>query len=308
MNCEQSKNISLENILERVGLTPVKRKGSDLWYISPFRREEHPSFHICTSRNIWYDFGEMEGGDQVAFVRVYLKHHGLPASMQDALRWLKHTGFIPFPAELLLRDIEIHPETEKALELRLIGPLMDKSLLRYLARRGIPAAISKKYLRELDIYNKNTKKKFKALGLKNVDGGYELHTAFLKSSIGTKDITFIRGSDDMPKELHVFEAMMDFFSVLAFEGVEQLAGDTIVLNSVNNLRRAKPYIQNYHYTIVHSWMDNDEAGEQAKLLIEAIVEHDISNPEIQHWPRNEIYAPHKDVNAWHVKNYKKPKH
>ncbi|MEZ6117755.1 MAG: CHC2 zinc finger domain-containing protein [Pirellulaceae bacterium] len=61
MNIKQAKQIRLEDALTRLGYSPVRQRGADLWYASPFREESEPSFKVNTVRNLWYDFGAGEG-------------------------------------------------------------------------------------------------------------------------------------------------------------------------------------------------------------------------------------------------------
>ena len=46
MNSEQAKQIRIEEYLYRIGIMPVKERGCNLWYKSPFRNEDKPSFKV----------------------------------------------------------------------------------------------------------------------------------------------------------------------------------------------------------------------------------------------------------------------
>ncbi len=48
MNIEKANAIPLPEILNKLGKTPDKTKGNDLWYKSPFRYEKTASFKINT--------------------------------------------------------------------------------------------------------------------------------------------------------------------------------------------------------------------------------------------------------------------
>jgi DNA primase len=61
MNTQQARRIPLVDILARLGYQPVKEVRSDLWYLSPFRRETEASFNVNVARNVWYDHGEGVG-------------------------------------------------------------------------------------------------------------------------------------------------------------------------------------------------------------------------------------------------------
>jgi hypothetical protein len=44
-------------------------------------------------------------------------------------------------------------------------------------------------------------------------------------------------------------------------------------------------------------MDNDSAGEKATTLLNDFFQ---TQEGLTHQPMNKLYAPHKDVNAWHM--------
>ena len=51
-----AKQIRIEEYLHSLGYSPVRQQGGSLWYNSPFRDEQEPSFKVNTERNLWYDF------------------------------------------------------------------------------------------------------------------------------------------------------------------------------------------------------------------------------------------------------------
>ncbi len=66
MTHEIIQRTSLPAFLAHLGYHPAqdKRNKSDsLWYLSPFREEHTPSFHVKPSTGEWYDFGTDQGGD-----------------------------------------------------------------------------------------------------------------------------------------------------------------------------------------------------------------------------------------------------
>jgi hypothetical protein len=48
-------------------------------------------------------------------------------------------------------------------------------------------------------------------------------------------------------------------------------------------------------------MDNDTAGEKATALLKDFFK---MQEGLTHQPMNKLYAPHKDVNAWHMHQLK----
>lgn len=58
----EAKQIPIVDYLDRFGIVPVKIRGNDYWYFSPFRDERTPSFKVNAKKNLWYDHGLGEGG------------------------------------------------------------------------------------------------------------------------------------------------------------------------------------------------------------------------------------------------------
>ena len=61
MNTNEAKQIRIEEYLHTLGYNPVRRQGDSLWYKSPFRDEQEPSFKVNMERNLWYDFDARAG-------------------------------------------------------------------------------------------------------------------------------------------------------------------------------------------------------------------------------------------------------
>lgn len=52
MNTNEAKRIRIEEYLHTLGYNPVRRQGDSLWYKSPFRDEQEPSFKVNMERNL----------------------------------------------------------------------------------------------------------------------------------------------------------------------------------------------------------------------------------------------------------------
>ena len=66
MTTEEAKKIRIVDYLHSLGYSPVKQQGVNLWYKSPFREENEPSFKVNTEREQWFDFGLGKGGNIIA--------------------------------------------------------------------------------------------------------------------------------------------------------------------------------------------------------------------------------------------------
>lgn len=294
MNFAQANAVPLRDILSAIGIDPSKERGNDLFYLAPWRKERTASLHVNVPKNVWYDHGEGVGGSASALVRAYLERAGHSSGDSDVLRWFSNmTGYVPMVPPTP-RQAE---KTEPVLALKKLLPISHVALIRYLESRGIPLDVAKQLLQEARVYNRTTQKNFFALALKNEDDGYELRNPYFKGSISPKTITFIRGREVKPDAVHTFEGSMDYLSVVARQDGKPLKGDAIILNSLSCLKDGIAYIKNYGYRMAYSWFDNDAAGHKASQVFDAFVK---TEAELAHLPMNSIYAPHKDVNEWHV--------
>lgn len=293
MNTEQANAIPLCIVLKMMGYSPVKQTAFDQFYFSPFRQEKTQSLHVSISKNLWFDFGAGIGGTVIDLIIYYLQAQGEDHTVADALRWLNKM----YGSGNSMPAIRYGTPAEKpSLELLHVSPLRHPELLDYLKSRGISVSNAKKYLRQAQVLNLNTGKQFFAIGLVNENDGYELRNEFFKGCIAPKYISFIRGSSKLVEEVNVFEGMFDYLSALEYYGVSQLTGDAIILNSVSNMPQSYPYIENYTYTAVNAWLDNDKAGQIGTGALREFS----ARAKLCFRTMNNLYDPHKDVNEWHV--------
>lgn len=294
MKIEQAKSIALSAILDKLGIKLDKRRVKESVYFSPLREERTASFHVNHEKNLWHDFGTGKGGDVLDFACAWLKSKNETHTVSDGLRWLSNMGDLtPVIAPVIAGSQEAD---ECKLVLKEQKTIEQLTLIQYLHSRGIPLSVGRKYLKELRIYNKETRRHFYALGFKNEEEGYEVRNLFFKGCIKPKAITFIRGQHIKPNGIHIFEGFMDFLSIIAQNEEKQLRDDAIILNSLSCLKHATPYIKDYGYLHAYSWMDNDKAGMKATASLEEFFQ---TQGNIVHKKMNRLYAEHKDVNAWH---------
>ena len=299
MNIEQANAIPLSEILSKLNLIPVRHSGAELWYFSPFRPERTASFHVNSLKNVWYDFGEGRGGKAIDFVCAWLGRTGEDKTPADALRWLRN--MMLQPAHLILFPKKKCEEVQSALTVTKVAPLQRTNLLAYLRLRGIPEALAAEHLKEVFLTNSLTGKQFYAIGMRNEENGYELRNMFFKGTLAPKHITFIRGTKTSCEEINVFEGWTDFLSALVHQKNNRFEGDTIILNSLSCISKALPYIEVSSYTKLRTWLDNDPAGETATRVFNRFA---AVQGNIEFEPMNRLYAPHKDVNAWHIQKLK----
>jgi len=296
MNIDQAKSIPLALILQKLGCKPTREKGQKATYLSPLRIERTPSFHVHNGKNLWYDFGLDKGGTIIQFVCSYLESQNEAHTISDALRWIENMAAYS-PA--IKPVIEFEPSNEEPdIVLKKKKQIEHPALIKYLGSRGILLKTAMPYIEEVLLYNKQSKKNFFALGMPNEEDGYEVRNQFFKGCVGSKTISFIRGKQPKPEGIHFFEGMMDYVSALSYRKLIQFDEDAIVLNSLSCLKLATPYIKNYGYSVAYTWLDNDTAGERGT---NSLAEFFKTEANLQHRRMNDIYHPHKDVNAWHMK-------
>jgi len=295
MNIEHAKSIPLSEILVKLGIKATKETSTDIWYLSPLRNEKTASFHIDKRKNIWFDFGADKGGDNIAFVCAYLESTNENSTVSDALRWIKNMmEGVNYP---VIKERYTHdPEIDNKIIFKNAKPIQHRALEQYLKNRGITLDIAKTYLQEIRFTTQKSEQIYFALGLKNEAGGYELRNQKYKGCIRPRDVTFVRGAKPKPDGIVVFEGMMDYLSIMTQRGGEPLDDDVMVLNSITSMKRAFAYIKNYGYQYGYTWFDNNPAGDKTTQAFKEFFKAE----EMLHYPMNDIYKDHEDVNAWQM--------
>jgi len=295
MNIEQAKAIPISKILEKLDKRPVRQNGHQSWFYAPWRDEKTASLHVHEKNNWWYDFGIGYGGNALSLVQYHLNCSGEASTVSDALRWL--TNMLGDPVVIKAIPEKKRSKTEAALILKSVKPIHHAALVNYLDRRGIALSVAKTALKEVRVQHKDTKKNLFALGIMNEDDGWEIRNPLIKSCIGPKAITFVRGKETKPTGIHIFEGFMDYLSVITQNEGKQFKDDVIILNSVSCLKQATAYIKGYGYSVMRTWLDNDLAGKKATQALKEFAATEIN---LTHKPMNATYTPYKDVNAWHM--------
>ena len=261
MTIEESKNIKLADYLHSLGYNPIKQQGKSLWYKSPLREEQEPSFKVNTDRNLWYDFGAGKGGNIIALAQELYASDSLPYLLNRIAEQTPHVR----PVSFSFRQRRTEPSFQH-LEVR---ELSHPALLRYLQGRGINLELAKRECKELHFTNNG--KPFFAIGFPNMAGGYEVRNSFFKGCIAPKDITHIRQQGEPREKCLVFEGFMDYLSFLTLrmKNCPTMSDldrqDYVILNSTSNVSKAIDVL--YPYERIHCMLDNDKAGSEATRAI-----------------------------------------
>lgn len=190
-----------------------------------------------------------------------------------------------------------------ALSVKDIRPIQKSFLIEYLQSYYIPLPLAKKYLAELRIYNKNSKKYFYAVGFKNDEDGYEFCNERIKGYVGERSVTFIRGRDPNSAAINIFNDDADFLSLAAGDEKGRLRHNSLVLNSLHLWREAQLNIYSPRYKVAYTWLHNKTDG---KLILGHLDDY-FKSQGILHIPMNEKYAPQVSLTAWRVDHKSKSK-
>ena len=298
--------LSLEALLACLGhdSKPSRTRPYDYWYTSPLRPDERtPSFHIDTRHDIWYDFGEGEGGDLIAFARYYTQQVlGGDGSLKAAMQWLgQHMapGFVPPPTKKAVpaqRHWQHQPRPPAPYTLLGRGPVNRPALWRYLTGRGIAPQVISTYLQQVTYQRPGGKAQY-GYALPNRAGGYEVGNPLgHKTVLGPKAMTYIQGVDK--GALAVFEGTTDCLTFLTRAGHSPApVADCLVLHSVALQRRAVQFVVAQQYPTVQLWLDNDRAGLKATAAIQQQLQQLLPTATVT--PMNHTYHGYADLNDWH---------
>lgn len=288
MDIEMIRGIPIEEFLSRLGHEPVRRHGDECWYLSPCREERTPSFHVNTRKGVWHDFGTRHGGD-IFTLAGELSGNGNFLAQAKFIAGI-YGGMLPEKSRLPRPEKETNSEKRKRtsrFEEVACGPLYSRALLGYLRERGIPADVAIPNCEEVRfrLYGK----RYFAVGFRNMSGGYELRSRFMKWCLPPKDISVISNGS---LTCNLFEGFIDYLSWMVL-GIS-CGEDYIVLNSVALLERAFPYLDRYGK--IRCYLDNDNAGKRALKALQKRYGDVIDDC-------SDLYVGCKDLNEYLRKNF-----
>lgn len=293
MNVAQAKQLRMKDVLAALGCQPHHETKGEIWYPSPFRHESEPSFKINLERNIWYDFGEGEGGNILDFAMKYYA-----TDLRGALRQLAALNIgtllqpVTRPATMPKRAaVKAVVGSEDGLTVTSIQPLSNPALILYLEKRCIPLEIARDYVQEMHYMRQG--KPYFALAFANDSGGYELRNPYFKGTHSVKDITLVKRKGDTGS-VALFEGFMDMLSALVAYADDLKDTSLLVLNSVALKDKALAAIRAMEARTVQLLPDHDPSGrELVAWFREQLPGMDVVD-------QSGRYAGHKDVNAWLV--------
>lgn len=288
MNIQEIKRIKLQNFLASLGYTPTKQQANNLWYLSPFRQENHASFKVNTERNQWYDFGLGKGGNIIDLAELLYKSSDVPYLIRKIASDTPHCTPISSTSFANAKSVQRINSFENLQVL----PLSHPALTRYLDDRCIDMKVAASVCKEMH-YDFNGKHYF-GIGFPNIAGGYELRNPFFKGCIAPKDISHFY-ADEPKKVCFLFEGFIDFLSFMTLKrkknpqstGLRQQ--DYLILNSVTNIHKAVKSLS--RYDSVQCFLDNDGAGRDAYLRFSKELGNSVADA-------STLYNGFKDLNEY----------
>lgn len=281
MNIYEIRKISLVEFLNQLGYQPTGRDSKGLWFYSPCRSERKPSFHVNPRKGVWFDFGSGAGGDIFT----------LAGELCNSTDFIRQAEFIAEKMQMpVSKPYKPMPFIEQpTFEDVRVSKLESPALLKYLADRGIPRNIARRWCVQVD-YRLHGKDYY-AIGFENNAHGFELRSPFFKGSYPPKHITCISNEN---ARCNVFEGFIDFLSAerLGFnDGM-----DSVVLNSVSNVAKAITPLTNY--SVIQCYLDNDAAGRAALARLRREFGDRVMD-------KSALYPNHKDLNDYLMSLYPK---
>lgn len=323
MNIAQAKQIPLDELLSWLGYEPAKEVNGELWYNSPFRDDDTPSFKLSSSRTAWFDFGDglTNGGNIIDFA---LRYYKLPEKdVSGALRELRaFSGRLVANApkqatqraenrqERVFKKPEAEEQPtghilnfEKPFEIWQTSNRFRKytPLAQYLVDRGIDPEIAAPYLSTIGFSpSRQPEKKWFGVGFRNNSGGFEVRAKFgntgFKACIGKKDLTFYSAKsaegEPKPTKTYVFESFLDFVSYLTvFKKTNSSNANYLILNGATLANRGLEAIKQSetHFSPLILFTQLDEAGQEASRKFLELTDRDV----LTGW---HYYEGYKDLN------------
>jgi hypothetical protein len=261
MNLQYAGTIPLCEILEKLGLRPASENGDLSFYPSPFNyNQPNLSLEVHNGANTWRDLSTGRAGGPVELVKAGLVLRGFKSSEVDVLSWFRVN--ISYPS-LVAKFKLAEGKRRGTYELVKESSLKEGALVRFAMRRGLTREQAKKTFKEVEVRNIATGKEFRALGLRNEDGGYAIFSSHVDALIGPMAISFIRGREWTPTQFNAFRSIFDYLDALKQRGNVPFDAGSIILHSYACADDAATYLRGYGYTHLYTWFDEAERGSKA---------------------------------------------
>lgn len=228
--------------------------------------DENKTQKISVSEKGWHDLKSGEGGQ---IIKAIQKHQKL--DWLEAVNWLKNfNGDISIPfqktREKTAKEIVLKPNTYAITQ---ITEPSSRKLIEYFKNRNISFDTLKNHSKQ--VHYQVGENHFYGIGVKNVQGGYEIRNPFSKMKFGSSDVSELGKEKAEAKKIVVCEGITDSFSIIE---ILKRAGKNlddyrfISLNSVTNVQKFIDRYLNQTYDSVFLLLDGDTAGDEATKKIQ----------------------------------------
>ena len=286
MDINKIKDLPISAYMEEMGYTVIKKKGVKLVYAAEWRGGDDPNVWVDTKLNLWKDHSGKSQPPQGDIIDLCQAIHG--CSKHEALQRLTQWsdgGVVKAPEYIA----NIPTEQGSGLQVVEVKRITHEALKEYLKDRCISLRTAQRYCKEIHLLFSTGKKGF-FIGFPNVSGGWAARNPLPKGKLSTKqDISVISVKDSTV--YRIFEGFFDFLSFVEINGDPQT--NCIVLNSIVNLPKVQPYLENA--TRIVLTLDNDESGKECSRQIMGLY-GDIVVDE------SGLFEPYKDINEYLVKD------
>ena len=306
MNCKQANQLPIKEVFESISNTQKgKETESEIWYFSPFNpNQKTPSLKLNLNLNTWYDFTIGKGGKIIDLIKE-LKNYSIPETLKflSEIRGSFNSTLFSFPQQQenfflnknnnLSNEKKTDPVKKEILKITKIRNLKNPVLLEYIISRKINIDFAKKFLSEIYFFNNKKKKHYFACVWENKSKGWEWNNKYGKGIIGKKDVSILKSQQES-SNIAIYEGFFDFLSHYTFLDKKELKNDSIILNSVTQIKKAKKFILENNYSKIYLYLDNDKAGNLAT--------NDLLDLPFEVFDERKLYKNFKDFNDF-LKNY-----
>ncbi|MFS2185619.1 hypothetical protein ACCC92_03035 [Mucilaginibacter sp. Mucisp84] len=256
---EIKEQVSLVDLLARLGFTPVRNSGKEKLYLSMIRESDtKPSFAVNDNLNVWFDHGLGKGGNVIDFGLAYWPGLSFPDVLEKITAVCALPGSLPANNDRTQRRRAVKLPNYRVEEVKELGS--NPAITEYLQSRGVyEHAI--RHLSEVYYYvedEKKLRKYFFAAGWQNELGAWEVRNKYFKGCLGHKAMTFLPGD---PGKLAVFEGFLNYLSWLTEHPFE--TDSILVLNTITLVFAATKKAG--EFSQVNLFLDRDTVGHKASL-------------------------------------------
>lgn len=205
------------------------------------------------------DLSKDDNRTVVQLVQDWLQEQGLRCTEADVLHWLKFN--IGYPAMVDKFQLPTVAATEQ-YDIVSKSALQEKSLIRYVLHKGFSVAEAKRIFKQVYVLNKSTGKQFRALGMRNEEGGYAIYSPHVEAHMAPVSVSFIRGKRNDYSRVYLFKTPFDYRCAL--QSYPDIAmHDKIILHAYGCIDHAAAYLRGFGYKRLYTIFDNSLEGQRA---------------------------------------------